>query len=67
MQKEGAIQVILDPLRVVAAKAAIKECVDRIMDALASGPFVFNLGHGITPQADPDDMAYLVRYVRGDA
>ncbi|MEL6819376.1 MAG: uroporphyrinogen decarboxylase [Pseudomonadota bacterium] len=67
MQKEGAIQGNLDPLRVVAGKAAIKEGVDRIMDALAGGPFVFNLGHGITPQADPDDMAYLVGYVRGEA
>lgn len=65
MQKEGAIQGNMDPLRVVAGRAAIKEGVDRILDALSGGPFVFNLGHGITPQADPDDMAYLVQYVRG--
>lgn len=67
MQKEGAIQGNLDPMRVVAGRTAIKEGVDRILDALAPGPFVFNLGHGITPQADPEDMAYLVQYVRGEA
>ncbi|WP_306117195.1 MULTISPECIES: uroporphyrinogen decarboxylase [unclassified Roseitalea] len=67
MQKEGPVQGNLDPLRVVAGRAAIREGVDRILEALSGGPFVFNLGHGITPQADPDDMAYLVDYVRGQA
>lgn len=67
MQKEGPIQGNLDPLRVVAGRDAIAEGVDRILQALAGGPFVFNLGHGITPQADPDDMGYLVRRVRGTA
>jgi uroporphyrinogen decarboxylase len=27
---------------------------------------VFNLGHGITPDAKPEDMDFLVRYVRGE-
>jgi len=67
MQKEGPVQGNLDPLRVVAGREAIREGVDRILDALSGGPFVFNLGHGITPQADPDDMAYLVDCVRGKA
>jgi len=26
---------------------------------------IFNLGHGITPQADPDHVAALVRLVKG--
>lgn len=67
MQKEGPVQGNLDPLRVVAGREAIREGVDRILDALSGGPFVFNLGHGITPQADPDDMAFLVDHVRGKA
>ena len=66
LQKEGPVQGNLDPLRVVAGKNAIKEGVDRIMSALGNGPFVFNLGHGITPDAKPEDMDYLVRYVRGE-
>ena len=67
MQKEGPVQGNLDPLRVVAGRDAIRQGVDRILDALSGGPFVFNLGHGITPQADPDDMGYLVERVRGKA
>lgn len=65
MQRDGPVQGNLDPLRVVAGRQAIKEGVERILDALSNGPFVFNLGHGITPQADPEDMAYLVDCVRG--
>ncbi|KAG1651460.1 Uroporphyrinogen decarboxylase [Nymphon striatum] len=34
LQKEGAVQGNMDPLRVVSGKKAIKEGVDRIMDAL---------------------------------
>ena len=67
LQKDGPVQGNLDPLRVVAGRGAIKEGVDRILEALSGGPFVFNLGHGITPQADPEDMAYLVDCVRGKA
>lgn len=67
LQKEGAVQGNLDPLRVVAGRPAITEGVKRIIDALSGGPFVFNLGHGITPQANPEDMAYLVDCVRGKA
>lgn len=67
LQKEGPVQGNLDPLRVVAGKQAIQQGVDRILESLSDGPFVFNLGHGITPEADPEDMAYLVSYVRGQA
>ncbi|MEM0899370.1 MAG: uroporphyrinogen decarboxylase [Pseudomonadota bacterium] len=65
LQKEGPVQGNMDPLRVVAGRDAIKDGVDRILEELAGGPFVFNLGHGITPQADPEDMGYLVQRVRG--
>jgi uroporphyrinogen decarboxylase len=67
LQKEGAIQGNLDPVRVVAGRDAIRDGVDRILDVLGNGPLIFNLGHGVTPEADPDDMAYLVDHVRGKA
>ena len=67
LQKDGPVQGNLDPLRVVAGKEAIRDGVDRILDALGNGPLIFNLGHGITPQADPEDVRYLVDRVRGKA
>jgi len=65
LQREGAIQGNLDPMRVVAGGAAIDEGVDRILDRLGQGPLIFNLGHGITPQADPAQVTRLVERVRG--
>lgn len=67
LQKEGAVQGNLDPMRVVAGGLALDEGIDRILQTLGQGPLIFNLGHGITPQADPDNVTRLVRRVRGIA
>ncbi|OAP38874.1 uroporphyrinogen decarboxylase [Sinorhizobium glycinis] len=65
LQKEGPVQGNLDPMRVVAGGAAMESGIDRILDALGHGPLIFNLGHGITPEADPENVAALVARVRG--
>lgn len=65
LQKDGPVQGNLDPQRVVAGGAALHEGIDAILSALGNGPLIFNLGHGITPQADPDKVADLVQRVRG--
>ncbi|WPY94105.1 uroporphyrinogen decarboxylase [Limimaricola variabilis] len=36
----------------------------RIRDAFARGPHVFNLGHGITPDADPENVALMIETLR---
>lgn len=64
LQREGAVQGNLDPMRVVAGGNALDEGIDRILDQLGQGPLIFNLGHGITPQADPDTVGRLVARVR---
>jgi uroporphyrinogen decarboxylase len=65
LQKEGPVQGNLDPMRVVAGGRALDEGIDVILDKLGHGPLIFNLGHGITPQADPENVARLVARVRG--
>ena len=67
LQKDGPIQGNLDPMRVVAGGKALDEGIDAILQVLGNGPLIFNLGHGITPQADPDHVARLVARVRGDS
>ena len=67
LQKDGPIQGNLDPMRVVAAGKAMEDGIDRILEKLGNGPLIFNLGHGITPQADPANVAALVARVRGTA
>ncbi|OCO99593.1 MULTISPECIES: uroporphyrinogen decarboxylase [unclassified Ensifer] len=65
LQQEGPVQGNLDPMRVVAGGTALEDGIDRILDVLGHGPLIFNLGHGITPQADPEHVAALVARVRG--
>ena len=64
LQAEGAIQGNLDPLRLVAGGRAIDEGVDRILEQLGSGPLVFNLGHGITPEAPIENVERMLKRVR---
>lgn len=65
LQEEGAVQGNLDPLRLVAGGKALSDGVDAILKALGSGPLVFNLGHGITPETPIDHVAAMVAQVRG--
>jgi uroporphyrinogen decarboxylase len=59
-----ALQGNLDPLLLVAGGEAQKRATRTILEALADRPFVFNLGHGITPQASTDHVADLIEQVR---
>jgi uroporphyrinogen decarboxylase len=64
LQSEGPVQGNLDPLRVVAGGQALEDGVTHILDELGSGPLVFNLGHGITPEAPISHVERLVERVR---
>jgi uroporphyrinogen decarboxylase len=65
LQSDGAVQGNLDPLRVVAGGRALQEGVERILGALGAGPLIFNLGHGITPEAPIAHVEAMLQYVRG--
>ncbi len=64
LQKDGPVQGNLDPMRMVVGGKALEVGIDAILDKLGQGPLIFNLGHGITPQADPENVARLVARVR---
>jgi uroporphyrinogen decarboxylase len=65
LQKEGPVQGNLDPMRVVAGGKSLDDGIDAILDRLGQGPLIFNLGHGITPEANPEHVTRLVERVRG--
>ncbi len=50
LQRIGAVQGNLDPLKMISGGENLDASVDRILDALGNGPLIFNLGHGITPE-----------------
>lgn len=64
LQKEGAIQGNLDPLRLLAGGGALDEGVDRIVKAFAGGPHIFNLGHGILPETPLGNVETMINRVR---
>lgn len=60
-----ALQGNLDPAALTAPDASVREQARRVLDAFGAAPgHIFNLGHGITPEARPDAVAALVDEVR---
>ncbi len=59
-----ALQGNLDPSALYARPERIREAVQRILQQYGHGTgHVFNLGHGIHPQIDPDHVAELIHAV----
>nr|WP_255700087.1 uroporphyrinogen decarboxylase [Jiella avicenniae] len=65
IQTGGAVQGNLDPLRLIAGGRALDEGVDRILEHLGGGSLIFNLGHGITPDAPIEHVEALLKRIRG--
>jgi uroporphyrinogen decarboxylase len=62
-----ALQGNLDPQLLVVGGAALERGARAVLDAFRNGPHIFNLGHGVTPDAPPENVAELVRLVKGGA
>ncbi len=58
------LQGNLDPMAVVAGGEVMKVEANRILDEMRGRPYIFNLGHGITPEANPDHVYQLIEIVR---
>src|SRR6202521_3726478 len=60
-----ALQGNLDPSALFAPPDALRSEALRVLDSYGAGAgHVFNLGHGITPDVDPERVALLVETVR---
>jgi uroporphyrinogen decarboxylase len=59
-----ALQGNLDPAALFTPRAVLRERVQRTLaEGRAARGHVFNLGHGVPPDADPDQLAYVVELV----
>ncbi len=65
LQPLCAVQGNFDPLCLLAGGERMIEETIAILEALAGGPFIFNLGHGVVPATPPQHVARLVETVRG--
>jgi uroporphyrinogen decarboxylase len=60
-----ALQGNLDPSALFATPEILRAQALRVLDSYGAGPgHVFNLGHGITPDVDPERVALLVETVQ---
>lgn len=64
LSPHAVIQGGLDPLAVVAGGERMKKAADVYLRLFHDVPYVFNLGHGLTPQTPPEHVAALVNFVR---
>ncbi|WP_102110265.1 uroporphyrinogen decarboxylase [Oceaniglobus roseus] len=67
VQVDGCVQGNLAPGHMVTGGQALVDEVKRIRAAFSKGPHIFNLGHGITPDADPDNVALMLESLRAPA
>lgn len=58
------VQGGLDPLLVVAGGPQMETAARNLIAAFRDAPYIFNLGHGFTPQTPPEHVARLVEVVR---
>jgi len=59
------VQGNLDPALLFAGWEAIEPEIDRILDEGKKAPgHIFNLGHGVPPDADPDVLHRIAKYVQ---
>lgn len=59
-----ALQGNLDPMLMVVGGEPLRQAARRLVGEMAGHPYIFNLGHGITPDADPAHVTELVEAVR---
>lgn len=64
VQKDGCVQGNLAPEHMVRGGQALIDETRHIIDAFSKGPHIFNLGHGITPDADPGNVQLMIDTIR---
>lgn len=64
VQKDGCVQGNLASRHMVTGGEDLVRETRRVVDAFRNGPHIFNLGHGITPDANPDNVALMIDTIR---
>ena len=65
VQVDGCVQGNLASRHMVTGGDDLVRETRRVVDAFRGGPHIFNLGHGITPDANPDNVQLMIDTVRG--
>ena len=58
------VQGGMNPKVLLTDKENLKKEVKKYLDIFKDHPYIFNLGHGVLPETDPNMMDYLVKMVK---
>ena len=58
------IQGGLDPKILLTDKEILKKETKKYLDIFKDYPYIFNLGHGVLPETNPEMIDYLVKFVK---
>jgi uroporphyrinogen decarboxylase len=58
------VQGGMDPKILLTDKENLKKEAKKYLDIFKDHPYIFNLGHGVLPETDPNMMDYLVKIVK---
>ena len=64
IQVDGCVQGNLASRHMVTGGQDLVDDTRRIVEAFRNGAHIFNLGHGITPDANPDNVQLMIDTVR---
>ena len=65
IQPKKIIQGNLDPLFLTQKKDTLIQELKKVTEDFKTYPYVFNLGHGITPDAKVENVELVVNYIKG--
>ena len=60
----GCVQGNLKSSLMVSGGKDMVDEINTIVSDLSQGPHIFNLGHGITPDANPENVALMIETIR---
>ena len=54
----------LDPKLLLSSEKKILNGAKKYLDLFKDLPYIFNLGHGLLPETDPDKVSKLIKFYR---
>ena len=54
----------LDPKLLLSSENEILDGAKKYLDIFKNLPYIFNLGHGLLPETDPDKVSKLIKFYR---
>ncbi len=58
------VQGGLNPEKLLEGKDALKEEVKKYLKIFKNHPYIFNLGHGVLPETNPNMVEYLIKFIK---